>query len=152
MPKMKVNPNAQAPSFEAVVAGEYSMKFERLPKMDDRCKKSEKGNWYVRMLLKHLTPTVSLTSLTTGQPFKVTEFPSAVFVTFMMDPEMQGTLRQAFEAVGLEWPQDPNMEIDEEWIQAALENKEVGVRLKTSEYKGDWKNEVARFLVPEQAA
>lgn len=149
MPKISVNPDAKAPEFVAVAPGEYTMKFERLDK--DQVKQSEKGHWMTRMRLVHLTPIEQLTNIN-GEALKATEVPGSVFVNFMMNPDWQGNLRQAIEATGQEWPKA--MEFDDElafgnWIQDSLENREVVARLKTSEYQGNWKNEVARFVTQQ---
>ena len=152
MPKVKVNPQAKAPEFNAVQAGEYRMKFERV---DDAVGQSEKGNWSVKMRLVHLAPSGSLIGIS-GEPLKPSELPSSVFQNFMMNPEWQGNLRQAFEAAGLQWPtEEAEFESEEafgNWIQEALDQKEVIARLKTENYQGNWNNKVARFVVPEATA
>lgn len=148
MPKVKANPNALAPSFVTVAPAEYRMKFVRLA--EGACKQSAEGNWYTRMRLEHLGPFDGYLDMNNAQ-LKPTDVPGSVFMTFMMNPEWQGTLRQAVESTGQAWPTE-EIEIDEFWIQDVLDGKEVVVRLKTSQYQGNWKNEVQRFIVPEVAA
>lgn len=147
MPKVKANPNAKAPEFIVVAPGEYRMKFTRLA--EGACKQSEAGNWYTKMRLEHVGPFDGFIDMNNA-PLKPLSVPGSVFVTFMMDPEMQGTLRQAVESTGQAWPAQ-ELEIDENWIQDVLENRECVARLKTSQYQGNWKNEVARFIVPAVA-
>ena len=152
MPKVSVNPQAKAPEFNAVQAGEYRMKFERV---EDAIGQSERGNWSVKMRLVHLAPSTEIIGMN-GVLLKATELPSSVFQNFMMNPEWQGTLRQAFEATGQAWPTEA-LEFNSEeefgnWIIQSLDQREVIARLKTEQYQGNWSNKVARFVVPESAA
>lgn len=118
------------------------MKFQRV---EEPLRTSEKGNQYVQMRLTHLAPGAELQSLETGLPLTESDLASSVRTNFMLTEKGQGTIRQAIEATGGVWPQSG--EIDENWIQDSLDGREVVVRLKTREYKGDWSNEVQRFVV-----
>lgn len=146
MPRISVNPNAKAPEFNTVAAGEYAMKFERV---ENAISQSDKGHWSVKMRLVHQVPVTDLKTVN-GEPFKPTEVPSSVFQYFMMNPDWQGNLRQAFEAAGLQWPTTGlDFESEEQfgnWIQDNLDQKEVIARLKTEQYQGNWSNKVARFV------
>ncbi|MCH7790246.1 MAG: hypothetical protein IH940_12535 [Acidobacteria bacterium] len=102
------------------------------------------------MTVIHTTPKDQLT-LMDGGAFTENMTPNRVSVYF--SHTAQGTLRQAFEAVGLEWPKEKqDFESNEafgEWIQQSLEQHEVTTRLKTSQYEGNWSNKVARFIVSD---
>lgn len=146
MPRVSVNPNAKAPEFNAVQAGEYRMKFERV---ENAIGQSEKGHWSVKMRLVHLAPATELIGIS-GSPLKPNEAASSVFQYFMANSDWQGNTRQAFEAVGLEWPKTA-LEFDSEeaylsWVEQNLDQKEVTARLKTEQYQGNWSNKVARFV------
>lgn len=152
MGPVSTDPNAQMPSFEPVAAGEYAMRLERIggDMPATRESKTTAGNMYTAMTLVHLTPKGQLTKMD-GQPFGDNDSAGRVTIRFMHGK--QGTLRQAFEACGVEWPAEAqNFEDDTalgEWIQQSLDQRDVTARLKTRQYEGNWNNDVARFVVAQ---
>ena len=154
MGPVSTDPDAQMPSFEPVAVGEYPMRLVRVSGEEKALNESQKtpGNMYTMMRVEHTTPKDQLTKMN-GEPFGENETLSRVRIRFMHGK--QGTLRQAFEAVGIVWPKEKlEFESDEafaDWIQQSLDQREVTARLKTRNYEGNWSNDVARFVVPVAA-
>lgn len=157
MPKVKVNPNAVAPSFITVAPGEYPMQFKRVSGDRPSIAQSEKGNWTLKMQLAHLAASTELVDMN-NQPLKPTDMPGSVFHYFTLNEEQQGRIRQAFEAVGMNWAQAATAagefateEAFGKWIEQSLDQQQVTVKLKTDCYQGNWSNKVERFIVAAAA-
>lgn len=126
---LKVNPDAEAKTFETVKPGTYRM---RIKEVIDR--NPEKND--LRISLEFVSPAIELLGLT-GEPLK--GLPGSLFDYVGLNYDKQWKLRQLVEACGRTWGDlDPVED---------LRGLELDVVVKIEPYEGEQKNKVARYVV-----
>ena len=135
----KPNPSAEANlGFDVVQPGTYRMRVKSITdkKKDGAILMSEKGNKYYKAELEYVDPTALLKI--DGNPVK--NAGSLFDNGLIYEPEeQQGRLRNFVEGCGVSWADSGD--------EQALVGREVDVRIKIDEYKGEQSNKVARYLV-----
>lgn len=138
MARLQANPNVEANlAFDVIKPGEYLMRVKDVKTTDDNGNDlvSAKGNKYWKVQLEFVE--TGMLERNDGKGYA--KNPGAIFDnSLLVEPsDKQGKLRAFVEACGLTWG---DIESDD------LRGCEVLARLGTSEYKGEMKNEVKRYI------
>lgn len=129
--RISVNPEAQPlGDFGYAAPGRYTMRVVS-------CERKQKagGDWpYLEWMFEFADPNVQCADNQPGAPKKKA---GSVFEVTTLKPDAQGFLRAVCDALGLTWG-----DFDTEEVRGI----EFQAEVKTSEYNGKLKNEVAKFI------
>ena len=140
---MGFRPNPQAEAnlgFDVVQPGTYRMRVKAITdkKKDGSLLISEKGNKYFKVELEYIDPSGLCKE--DGSPVKNAGVLFDNGLIYEPD-EHQGRLRNFVEGCGISWADAGD--------EQALVGREVDVKVKVDEYKGEKSNKVGRYLLPK---